>query len=262
MIVIALTKWMFQFGSAFNNLLKRSCFPHSRALPSPSLGEIIVFAVHCTPPVLLFGCVVGGKGILSRSSLPCIAPWWFHRTSFLGHDLFPSGCSPSVFVESRGGGAPEGFHSSFRQVLGEDSVHRGEERMCTVIEQPGYPNAGSLKAESSWKQRSPSLVLFLDPQQVLSELLPRDPAGPWSLCSTAIYPLCVDLIHSRTLVFFILFWLDFNTHSHRLEWFQLSRRVVSFATFSAHRCSCGSRWSLDTTIWPPRPSSESGHLWF
>lgn len=102
---------------------------HSHLL---SFWEIIMFAVHCTPPCALIW-LCGGCESCHVSSLPCITPWWFHRTSFLGHDLLPSGCSPSVFVESyEGGRPPEGFHSSFRQVHVEYSVKRGEERICTV----------------------------------------------------------------------------------------------------------------------------------
>lgn len=41
--------------------------------------------------------------VRSRSSLPCIAPWQFYCTSFLGHDALRSGCFPSVLVEESGG---------------------------------------------------------------------------------------------------------------------------------------------------------------
>lgn len=94
---------MFSFGSTFKKLLKRSCFNTLQGIP------ISIFLRNhpvCCPlhsPLCSY-LVVWWVWILSRSSLPCIAPWWFHRTSFLGHDLFPSGCSPSVFVESHGGG--------------------------------------------------------------------------------------------------------------------------------------------------------------
>lgn len=68
-----------------------------------------VFAVHCTPPPHPHhnpphsDLVVWWVWMLSCSSLSCIAPWYFHRASFLGHDLLPSGCSPSAFVESHKG---------------------------------------------------------------------------------------------------------------------------------------------------------------
>lgn len=132
-ISIALNNLMFQFGSTLNDLFNHCCFKMNRAFPS-----LIFLRNHpvCCPlhsPLCSY-LVVWWVWILSRSSLPCIAPWWFHRTSFLGHDLLPSGCAPSVFVESYEGGGlpPEGFYSSFRQVHVEDSVKRGEERICTV----------------------------------------------------------------------------------------------------------------------------------
>lgn len=67
-----------------------------------------VFTVHCTPPhphphPARSDLVVWWVWMLSCSSLSCIAPWYFHCASFLGHDLLPSGCSPSAFVESHEG---------------------------------------------------------------------------------------------------------------------------------------------------------------
>lgn len=73
--------------------------------------------------------------IPSRSSLPCIAPLWFHRTSFLGHDLLPSGCAPSVFVESYEEG-PASWRLSFlfqTGACGRVSEKRGRENLHTAV---------------------------------------------------------------------------------------------------------------------------------
>lgn len=137
--------------------------------------------------------------ILSRSSLPCIAPWWFHRTSFLGHDLLPSGCAPSVFVESyEGGQPPEGFHSSFRQVHIQWKEGKREFAQC-----------------SDWTARIPiccELMWHLTPD--LNEqdtcccvtLLWHSPSAP-----LYIYQLWVDRIQSRTwrnLMFCVVLFLS------------------------------------------------------
>lgn len=76
--------------------------------------------------MLTFGCVVGvnpAPTVLSRSSLPCIAPWQLYCTSFLGHDALHSGCFPSVFVEESGGPSLLQYfqYSYFRQVQGDDT---------------------------------------------------------------------------------------------------------------------------------------------
>lgn len=99
--------------------------------------NVSAVAVHCTTFMLIFGCVVGvnpAPTTLSRSSLPCIAPWQFYCTSFLGHDPLHSGCFPSVFVaESEGPSLLQGFIPISDRYRGEDTEEgEGSERICTA----------------------------------------------------------------------------------------------------------------------------------
>lgn len=139
------------------------------------------------PPVLLFGCVVGVNPVTFLSSL--------HRSAVVPpHQLFRTR-SVSLWMLSKcfcrepwggagGGGLLKAFIPLPDRCLGKIQCKEGKRQCARWL---NSQDTQMLLAWSSWKQRPPSLVLFLDPQQVLSYLLGPGPSSP------LIFTCCVSI---------------------------------------------------------------------
>lgn len=134
------------------NLLTKSIFLLLLSAAILSCSYLAMWWAWIPPPTLK-----------SRSSLPCIAPWQFYNTSFLGHNPLRSGCFPRVFVEESEG--PSLLQSCFRQVQGEYREKReGSERICSTniphskcVDSPVIrPLGGTVRTQTCFKFGTPA----------------------------------------------------------------------------------------------------------
>lgn len=136
-----------------------------------------------SPPALWFGCVVGVNAVMFLSSLHrsvIVPPHKHFRTRSASRWML----SKCFCREPRGGQAPPGFYSFFRQVHGEDSEKRRSENLhCAVIEPPGYQHA-ELRACGFWDFQPSFCSSIRRRKRYLRYLLLWDPAGTCPLCST------------------------------------------------------------------------------